>query len=164
MDGALLLIILIPLIVLILLVAILSKASANQQMLESLKNKLGQLKNQLSDIEMQIRDLKTDHEIKRSVETKKDTRLAKPETDSNAIIFPKQERPVPVIEEKTDQAAKNIIPLAQENFATDEGSAAAAKEEQTALNEKLRDVKTDLEKIIGENFANKIGIAVLVLG
>src|SRR5580765_5513091 len=112
MDGALLLVILIPLIVLILLVVILSKASVNQQMLESLKNKLGQLKNQLSDIEMQIRDLKTDHEIKRPVETKKDTGLAKPEKDSGAAIFPKRERPVPVIEEKTDQPAVNVIPPA----------------------------------------------------
>ncbi|MDP4263391.1 MAG: DUF2339 domain-containing protein [Bacteroidota bacterium] len=158
MDGIIVLVILIFIVSFILLIIILGKVSSNQQSFDSLANKLNQLRDQLYDLGMQIKDLKNKEVIK-IPEIKKEPvqPIIKRETIAEPAIIPKAEKPAVVNEKQTGKAEIPVSPAIQKEeaipdlFSSFPGTPVA-------------DDKTDWEKFIGENLANKIGIAVLVLG
>jgi uncharacterized membrane protein len=163
MDGIVVLIILIPAIFFILLIVILGKVSSNQETITSLFRKLSQLSDQLSDIEMRLKGLKNDDAIKTT------TPEFKKETDPPAI---KRETTVITVKEKpvviTEKQSTEIPALQKEETIPEKVAATSAddtiKQKPSPVPEIVRENKTDWEKFIGENLANKIGIAVLVLG
>jgi uncharacterized membrane protein len=162
MEGLMLLVILIPLAFFILLFVILSKISSNQETLDVLRKRLGQMKDQLSDLDKQLKELKTHQEIER-VTGEQET---KPKTDVQAIDKPGQEPPI--IENRAWRPGKTFAHEEKESIPAKQPvipSPVVAKEESTLIEvEEKETTRTDWEKFIGENLANKIGIAVLVLG
>lgn len=158
MDGLILLVILVPLVYLILLITILSRTGEQRQLLESLYDELRQLRKQVNELN------KVPNEEKPSQDTtvKKETIVQeKPliPLQKTAITRPQPEKPLrtppPVpVEPKKIQEEKKEEPV---KFSK---QAPVPVELETHLVSNHR----DLEKFIGENLANKIGIAVLVLG
>jgi len=168
MDGLILLIILIPVIYFILLIAILNKTSAQQQSLDSLKNILSQVREQLYDLDRRIKDLAVREFSKPSPsETKKERSqenpiAPQPEPEASKLVLP-EEIPAITLEPLYETQEKPAIP---EEILKEKITALAEeeKEEPVLLQSKTVRPKTDWEKFIGENLANKIGIAILVLG
>ncbi|MBL7743942.1 MAG: DUF2339 domain-containing protein [Chitinophagaceae bacterium] len=176
MDGAIFLIILLPLIYLLLLLVILGKSSSQQQSLESIKSVLNQLRDQLYDIDRRVKELSREEKIKTTIpEIKQEAskESAKPAiTPEPVFIKPEEEKPLEFREEVIEmiEAAAYVDTQEMKNFSerntSDETMAdAAVPKKELAIPEKnITADKTDWEKFIGENLANKIGIAVLVLG
>jgi uncharacterized membrane protein len=157
MDGVIFLIILVPLTIVILLIIIASKSSANQESLQSVTHKLNRVQSQLSDIKAQLKDLKLERgttlipEIKKKVEVEKPVRPEVP-------TIPKQEqpevtKPAPQKEQANEIRQEQVTSIDQ-----------PAQKPLPAADKEMKEASTDWEKFIGENLANKIGIAVLVLG
>lgn len=160
MDGIVFLIVLVPIIFLILLIAILSKSSLNQQILLSLKNKLDELSHDLSGLEKEIKELKIDTKIKQpGAEEKRESRP----TPTTPPIFETKE---PFVEKKIWRPIKVADPadkeLPQEPVV--KRPDASKEPPEAVMEEEIKTTQTDWEKFIGENLANKIGIAILVLG
>ena len=164
MDGLILLVILIPLVYLILLLVILGKSSSQQESLDSIKNILNQVRNQLSDLDRRVKDLKNEEPIKQVITKEVVQETVKPEPVADKMIVPEKETPVVIIEKPVMVPEIIVSPVEQQQAiqekipAADPGKPASEKFSPTWAK------KTDWEKFIGENLANKIGIAVLVLG
>jgi uncharacterized membrane protein len=162
MDGLILLVILIPLVYLILLLVILGKSSSQQESLESLKNMLTQVRNQLSDLDRRVKDLKKEEQAKPVIPKEVVQEPVKPVADK--MIIPENEKPVVVIERPVIKPEIIVPPVEQQQPVQEkipiEGPGKPASEKFSPAWAK----KADWEKFIGENLANKIGIAVLVLG
>lgn len=135
---------------LILIIFLLLKTSANQETLAHLKAKLNIISDQLEDLKKQ------------------------PVKDK-----PEEKKPSVVIEEKIIIVEQPVIPdppatkhkAAERPVAVSEPVEAFDKEgfDERKLEEYIKPIgkkneNKDIEKFIGENLANKIGIAVLVLG
>ncbi|MEO5563590.1 MAG: DUF2339 domain-containing protein [Chitinophagaceae bacterium] len=146
MDALIVLLILFPLIFLILLLLIHSKASAQQEVLREVRKKLDDVSQQLSDMQFD---------------------LQKKERPQEKIIIAEKEEiipevkpyvpPTPVVEIKKGPLQEEVPVLQTLQQEIDERK---YTEESKSFFKK----NTDMEKFIGENLANKIGIAVLVLG
>lgn len=154
MDGSFILLILIPVVFLILLVAILSRSAANHESLQSIKRFLSQVRDQLHDLDNEIRELRNENQQLRDMAPKPSAEAA--ETKATMAVKkdevpPSAETPEPI--SISDELEKIILPTQRA------AESLSAREE---IHEKER--QTDWEKFIGENLANKIGIAVLVLG
>jgi uncharacterized membrane protein len=156
MAGIIILVILVPVIIIILLAGIHSKTSTQQALLESLNEKLSKLNDRLNELSKRETEKKQSDEIKAEV--------VKEETARPAMQFPKIPEPVPVIiREKAGQ--KPVIVSAAENKKPDtKQEELAAIEENLFAFTKPKEKKADLEKFVGENLTNKIGIAILILG
>lgn len=164
MDGLILLIILIPVVFLFLLITILSRSGEQRRLLESLYDKIKQLSNEVSSLSKELKE-------------NKETPPLKPffkEAPAKTII---KEEPIaeqPVIEKEIIKDPVVVIP----ERVWEEKIVVATPSITEPGMEELVDIKpvpkykpgyepkkeTDIEKFIGENLANKIGIAVLVLG
>ncbi|MEJ0104687.1 MAG: DUF2339 domain-containing protein [Bacteroidota bacterium] len=169
MTGLIILLILVPIIILFLLISINSKTSAQKELIDSLNEKMNHLTDQFSDLA----------KILKEQEQKIPEKVFRKENIEKTII-PVSETPeeIPAREIKPPPEKKIIIeikpaPLPEEKIIPKQ----AAKEETSAITEFMpvtgknigwRDNwlqnNPDLEKFIGENLANKIGIAILVLG
>jgi uncharacterized membrane protein len=164
MDGLILLVILIPLVYLILLLVILGKASSHQESLDSIKNILNQVRNQLSDLDRRVKDLKKEEVIKPDLPKELVQETVKPEAVADKVIVPEREKPVVIVEKPVTASEITVAPYIQKETVTEQ---IPIPEQEKAVTEKFSpswNKKTDWEKFIGENLANKIGIAVLVLG
>lgn len=169
MDGLILLIILIPLVYLLLLVVILSKTSSQQESLESVKKILSQVRDQLYDLDKRIGDLKKEEPVETVSQNEKKEAIERPplvpEPISPTIIVTEEKIPEteqleathesPVITQQ-EPVVEEILIQESINFKKEEPIPSSVKETYQS--------KTDWEKFIGENLANKIGIAILVLG
>jgi uncharacterized membrane protein len=172
MDGLIILLILIPVIFLIFLVAILSKASLNQQTLDAVKSKLDQLRDQLYDLETQMKDLTIARETDRIIAPpkKEDGEThEKPATTTETIPKTAEEEQVPVEERKIWRPGKIFVAEDREEFIpskehVEQAAGTLHSEAPPPAGETPVHTETDWEKFIGENLANKIGITVLVLG
>ena len=158
MTGLIILLILIPIVFLILLIAILNRTSEQQKLTESLYDRIKNLSDQVTGLSKEIKDLK------RPVETK-------PVAEERPI--PKSAPPLPVVvrqEEKKPEIKRDIEPAINKpepvitTFGSNNKTTIAPVTEKSKVAEPFIKRETDLEKFIGENLANKIGIAVLVLG
>jgi uncharacterized membrane protein len=155
MTGLIILIILIPLVFLILLITILNKTTTQQQLLESLYDKIKELKDEINILSKQSKEQPgkkiAQHVFKEDIpqpapENKPISKITTPEP---AVVITETffSKETTIIEEK-----KPISPGAQKPGG-DKG-----------WWDRWLENNPDLEKFIGENLANKIGIAVLVLG
>ena len=162
MDGLILLVILIPLVFLILLLTILNRTGEQRRLLESLYDKIKQLNNEVFSLSKELKGQKEDIPVKPVFK----------ETPGKIIITEKLvvEEPLPAEPIKE----KPIIPQPAlvEKFVTDKPVVEEIKTQEPVeviiaggyQQNQQSEKNTDIEKFIGENLANKIGIAVLVLG
>jgi uncharacterized membrane protein len=167
MDGLIFLIVLIPIVYLILLLVIVGKSSSQQESLDKVNRKLQQLSDQLTNLDSAIKDLKKGREIKSPVpETPKETvqPVIKHEPIPDPVFVQPKETPVVIIEKQPALVEATVIPFIQKEEGPEEKDILI--KEKTAMETAYVSwsKKADWEKFIGENLANKIGIAVLVLG
>lgn len=158
MDGLILLVIL---VLVIILLTILNRTGEQGRLLESLFDKIKQLTSEVSTLSKELKEKKTD------------TSTVKPvykETPAKVVITEKsagQESPPVSAKEKVivpePVPAEKITAIPPETGTTKEKEVAIADavDKHPLMQPKP---ETDIEKFIGENLANKIGIAVLVLG
>ena len=155
MTGLVILLILIPLAAIVLLITILGRTSEQQKLTESLYDRIKHLSEEIAGLTKEIKNLKQPVETKSIVVEEKTIQKVAP-TPPIANSPAKEEiKPVsaPAIK-NTGQAA---IEMKKDQ------NVSQAKEPSKVFNPVLK-TETDLEKFIGENLLNKIGIAVLVLG
>ena len=159
MEGLLLLVILVPVIFLFLILILLSRIGEQRRLLEALYDKFGQLGGEISSLTNELRQQKAPAEMKPvppvTVPEPPVVRPAAATPPPVEVPEPPVAIPTPVsitIEEKiTVEIKQEPIPEPSDAFKD-----YAPYPEETS--------KRDIEKFIGENLANKIGIAILVLG
>jgi uncharacterized membrane protein len=142
MDGLTILLILVPII---LLLTVLNRMGEQKRLMESLYDKIRDLNNELSNLTKEVR------EQPKAASSKE--QLTRP-TITPVI-------PLPVEEKKQEQEEKPIPVLPKVSFKEETETPGPSLQKEK---EKTQKRNTDIEKFIGENLANKIGIAVLVLG
>ena len=155
MDGLIILLIIILLTPLILLIILLSRTSEQQKLTESLYDRLKNLNDQITGLTKEIKDLKQPITTKPVVEEKPVQKFATPPP----VITSKEEEIKPAVqpEIKKPEPVRTVIEIKEEVTIVE------VKENPKVIKPVIKK-ETDLEKFIGENLANKIGIAVLVLG
>ena len=168
MDGLIFLIVLIPIVYLVLLFIIIGKSSSQQQSLDQLNRKLQQLSDQLINMNSDIKDLKKGGEIKLPIsETSIEVTQAavKFEPFADPVIIKPEVKPAGITEKQTTSAEPPVASAIQKEKVADKKDLTVETEEtqRESASASWRK-KADWEKFIGENLANKIGIAVLVLG
>lgn len=156
MGGIIVLVILIPVIFLFLLVTILNRSGEQQRLLESLYDKIRGLTGEVASLTKELREQKK----------------------GNPVIHQQEEKAVPVMPNPVSlsETIKKEEPFAASPTLPEllKGET-ANKEQETRKNENVKPYvpaffsqqkkeNTDIEKFIGENLANKIGITILVLG
>ncbi|MBS1653421.1 MAG: DUF2339 domain-containing protein [Bacteroidetes bacterium] len=163
MDGIIIgLLILIPFIYLVLLLAILNRTSSLHKLTEVLYDKIKELNNKVSALSQ---------EVKKPAETT----IQKTETINETIVKteiiekvePVEEiKPIPVPEPEKETPVASIpeIKKIQPEIITPQKVPAHQPAPKQSWWETWLQKNPDMEKFIGENLANKIGIAVLVLG
>ena len=158
MTGLIILLIVILLIPFVLLILILNRSSEQQRLTESLYDRIKDLSDQIAGLSKEIKNFKQPAESKPVVaEEKPIQKIATPPP----VITPKEEKireenPVIETEIKKQEPAKTATGIKEEII--------VEVKEQPKFFKTVSKKETDLEKFIGENLANKIGIAVLVLG
>ncbi|MBL7752231.1 MAG: hypothetical protein JNN29_12665, partial [Chitinophagaceae bacterium] len=158
MGLLILLAILVPVTFLILLLMIYSRVNENRDLLQFIEKRLRKIEEQKDVLTKTVE--KTDTLVK--PETREEPVIATPST----VIPASTIEPVPIIVKEEIIEEEEFTPV-QENDPAPLPSFSSFSE---ALKEKTRQVHSpsqkerDLEKFIGENLANKIGIAILVLG
>ena len=162
MDGLILLVILIPLVFLILLITILTRTGEQRRLLESLYDKIKQLNNEVSSLSKELKKQKEDIPAKPIFK----------ETPGKIIIAekPVDNEPLPAESIKEKPIITEPVPV-EKAAAVKPATGEIKKQEpvEVIIAQEYQQVRqpekdTDIEKFIGENLANKIGIAVLVLG
>ncbi|MBI5857981.1 MAG: DUF2339 domain-containing protein [Sphingobacteriales bacterium] len=161
MGGLILLVILAILIFIVLPLGILVKAGEQRRLLESLYDSIKDLKNDVATLSKEVRDVEVISKIRvLKNETPEIMTSQKPVAEEKPVSIPVQQP-----EEVTELIGKKekFMPqLADEREIAEEMvELMASAATQSGIRSKKH---TDLEKFIGENLANKIGIAVLVLG
>ncbi|MES1222489.1 MAG: DUF2339 domain-containing protein, partial [Bacteroidota bacterium] len=163
MDG---LIVLLLIVFLIILIKLLNRTSSQKELLESLNKKVNYLNEQLSVLSKNIQSKQ--EPVKEIIE----------EVIKKTVVIESQPRPQESIKEIIPVSEEKIIieqkqePFFEEKIISDEKKenipAARASLEQPVPEmtwwEKWVQNNPDIEKFIGENLANKIGIGILVLG
>lgn len=153
MTGLIILLILILLTPLILLIVILNRTSEHQRLTEALYNHIKTLNNEIAGLAKEIKNFKLPIETKTTIIEEKPIQKA---ATPPPIIIPKDGiKPIPEINKP--EPVKPVIEIKEEITIVE-------VKEQRNIFEPVLKKETDLEKFIGENLANKIGIAVLVLG
>ena len=159
MTGLIILLILIPLAFFVLLITILSRTSEQQKLSESLYDRIKHLSDEIATLTKEIKNLKRSGEATPIGSEEKPVQKASPPPP--VIISPpkevKREEIKPVSAPNLEKAGHTAIETKKERIITD------VKEPSKTIYPVLK-TETDLEKFIGENLLNKIGITVLVLG
>ncbi|HKZ64735.1 MAG TPA: DUF2339 domain-containing protein [Chitinophagaceae bacterium] len=175
MTGLIILVILIPVVFLILLITILNKTTAQKDLVEILSDQVKELNSLVDGLSRQLKDQK---EEKPANPIFKEA-VQKPFFETPPI----KEQPAadikPIAEIPKTPVQKELIPetpfIKEKIFAEEKPAGQTVeKPRQPVLQtspaneqnwwDKWIQNNPDLEKFIGENLANKIGIAVLVLG
>lgn len=153
MSALIFLLVLILGILLVLLISVSTKVTGNQQLLKSMKEELAKLTLKMQELSRELQDKKPEEKI--TLHHKKETPPAVTTISlSEPVTFP-AEPPAP-LPEKTKEKA---IPLPRYESFPEE------IDERKYTEPQFRQEKNrDIERFIGENLTNKIGIAVLVLG
>lgn len=145
MGGLILLIILVPLIFLIILLTLLNRTAEQGKVLDALYDRIKQLNSEIVSLTREIRE----HQ---PIRDRPPVQEREPEKKVVPITPKAETKPEPVAAE-TEPVFQEAVPQKVEQSLSAGRSA-----------KKIHKEHTDLEKFIGENLANKIGIAVLVLG
>ncbi len=159
MTGLIILLILIPLAFFVLLITILNRTSEQQKLTEALYDRLKQLSGEFSHLAKEIGRLKL--QSRERTDEAEEKPIQEPTPTPPVITSIKEEktepvRPVFTIEKVQPETDRPVFELKEEVDANDSNP-------PQIVNPALKPA-TDIEKFIGENLANKIGIAVLVLG
>jgi uncharacterized membrane protein len=159
MDGLIILLLLVPVVFLILLLSILSRSGEQRRLLESLYDKVKDLTNEVAHLHKELKEKKP------SPATESVKPLWK-EDQKEAEIPSLPLEPVPVIKKEPVAAQPAPVIAGDEKVVTTEKESIVQKipPAYTMPQPKQARQNKDIEKFIGENVANKIGIAVLVLG
>ena len=158
MTALIFLLILIPLIAFIILVIILNRTAEQQKLTESLYHRIKSLNEDITALTKEVRTLKQPIETKNIVVEEKP--VQKTFIPPPIIVTPKEEKKEevkPVVPEIKKLEPQPVIEIKREEIIVE-------KKETPKTFIPSRKPETDIEKFIGENLANKIGIAVLVLG
>lgn len=155
MDGLILLLILIPIVFLLLLISILNRSGEQKRLLESLYDKIKELSKEVAGLNKEIQQ-------------QKETGIPKPIIAEEKPVAPAV-KPIPPVEEKKKEfTAKPFTPASVYRESSQKREPETVRQVITPVASsptgKAGKKNTDIEKFIGENIANKIGIAVLVLG
>ena len=159
MTGLILLLVLIPVVFFILLINILNKTSSQKELLESLNKKINELNNRLTELSKNMQgNTVPEKEIGKPVVERPQPVSEVPEPVKQIIPAPKivvEEKPKPGFEVKS-----------KATYVEDHHPPTLTQppEAKKGWWEKWIENNPDIEKFIGENLANKIGIAILVLG
>src|SRR5258705_3060468 len=155
MTGLIILLILIPIVIFILLVTILSRSSEQQKLTESLYDRIKFLSEDIAALTKEIRNLKQPVETKNiTVEEKPVQKTATPPPITTTPKEEKKEEIKPVyIPEIKKQELQPVIEFKRKEVIVE-------KKEPPKIIVPSPKQGTDIEKFIGENLANKIGIAV----
>lgn len=157
MEGIIFLIALIPIAIIILLIILLNRSSDQQRLTEALYDRIKQLNNEIAGLSKEIKNLKQPEDGKTIVKEKEVLQKA---TQPHPVIAttPKEEiKPIIQPEVRKPEPVAAFIEIKKEEIIVE-------KKEPPKIIAPVQKTETDLEKFIGENLANKIGIAVLVLG
>ena len=165
MTALIFLLILVPLIAFIILVIILNRTVEQHKLTESLYDRIKSLNEDITALTKEVRTLKQPIETKNIVVEEKP--VQKTFVPPPIIITPKEEKKV-----QKDSLGEEVKPVVPEINKLEPQPIIEIKLKETIVEKKetpksfipSRKPETDLEKFIGENLANKIGIAVLVLG
>jgi uncharacterized membrane protein len=163
MTGLIILLILVPVI---LLFSINKKTSAQKELIDSLNKKINHVSDQLYELTKTLKERELQPKEpgfkKENVEKSiSETPLKPAETPQYEIKTPVEKIPEPIAEKKTE-----ILINAEDD-------APVISEEEKDIHTQTEKISwwgnwlqnnPDMEKFIGENLANKIGIAILVLG
>ena len=160
MTGLIVLLILIPLIFLVLLITILTRTTEQQKLTETLYDRIKNLSDEIAGLSKEIKNLNNPSgEAKSTIIEQKP--IQKAATPPPVIAVTKEEKkeviPAAEPEVRKPEIPKVVIEVKREEIIVE-------VKEQSKFFEPVLTKETDLEKFIGENLANKIGIAVLVLG
>lgn len=159
MTGLIILLILIPLAVFVLLITILNRTSEQQKLSESLYDRIKHLSDEIAGLTKEIKNLKQSAEVNPIVREERPVQKAAPAPP--IIITPPKENKREDIKPVIAPDLRKPQPMATET--KKERTSADVKEPSKTIYPVLK-TETDLEKFIGENLLNKIGITVLVLG
>ena len=155
MDGLILLLILIPVI---LLIIILNRSGNQGRLLESLHDKIKKLTAEVSVLSKELKEKNAGLTPKVPVEKETTVKIPVSEKPVSKEVSP----PKPIQE-------KIIIAESAEKKSASPGTAERAEKTNNNVSKSSSPTEqpsasSDIEKFIGENVANKIGIAVLVSG
>ena len=158
MTGIIVLIILVPIVLFSLLLILVSRSSEQQRLTESLYDRIKKLSDQVAGLSNEIKDLKKPVE-ERIVTPEKETKQKATPSPAPVIVTSKEEiKPVVQPDIKKTEPVLPKVDIKIEEPTT------WKKKDPRIINPSTTKSPADLEKFIGENLANKIGIAVLVLG
>ncbi|MBL7731192.1 MAG: DUF2339 domain-containing protein [Chitinophagaceae bacterium] len=161
MDGLILLTILSLLVFFVLLATLLNRTGAQKQLLESLYEKISQLSREVSSLSKELREKKEDKVVKPLEETPPVLAAKKEIITAVKEIIPEQ----PEVKTATPEMITPVIPVPETTgSAKQPESEVISSEPGKPVYELPAQEERDIEKYIGENLANKIGIGVLVLG
>ncbi|MCX6316354.1 MAG: DUF2339 domain-containing protein [Bacteroidetes bacterium] len=147
MEVILVLAFLFPIVITVLLVSLLFRGSEQQRLLESLNNKITLLNDEVSGLSKKLR------EQKEPVKEKEVYPEPSPVVETAPVVpVVKEEKIIPIPVEKPDPEIEDVV-IPPNDYEFPAADHRATKKSSG-----------DIEKFIGENLANKIGIAVLVLG
>lgn len=165
MDGIIVLIILLPVVFLFLLITLLSRSGEQKRLLEDLYDKVNELSGEIKNLRQHQkqesftpppRPVIPPLLVYKKEEEKPIPQVSVPEPAPVPIEEPVPEpAPIPVLPQAVSPGLPELLK-----------PTAAAVESQASYQPEFIPEKEerDYEKFIGENIANKIGIAVLVLG
>lgn len=160
MTGLIILLILIPIAFFILLITLLNRSSEQQKLTESLYDRIKHLSEEIAGLSKEIKNLKQPAEPKpATVEEKPVHRTVTPPVKVTSQIDEQKEEIKPIITPGIEKR-EPIKPVLEDKSTGVKIEAGKTPGSPAPILKK----ETDLEKFIGENLANKIGIAVLVLG
>jgi uncharacterized membrane protein len=157
--------IIIVLTLIVLIIVIINNNSKNRHFLELLIDSVGILQKEIRDLKKGIQPLSIEDEARWAPKPVTPAPpIGRPQAPKDPVpdIIPRhqppppvnQEQPRPAMQEKIAPVERAITPLPPP----------AVKEPEESWSDKWLRNNSDLEKFIGENLINKIGIAVLVLG
>jgi uncharacterized membrane protein len=152
MNGILLLVAFIILIY--FLVTILNRSQEQRRLLESLHDKIKQLRGDVTELSSKLKEGK---KVERTSDTVTVKQLEEKKKDAVTPPVIELDEIVAAIE-----SVEQATPVAETTAAIQPVPVTSSQPRPVSSNKKKND--TDIEKFIGENLANKIGIAVLVLG
>jgi uncharacterized membrane protein len=156
MVALIVLIVLVPIVILGLLVSILNKTSTQQDLLRTISERLRDLNTQVQELAKELKGQK---------QPPASEQLYKEIIEKPVQVFspPFKKEPVEKIETKEPLAEVPAKPVMSESK-TESVIPKQREEQEPGWWDTWLQNNPDLEKFIGENLANKIGIAVLVLG
>lgn len=157
MGGLILLVILVPVAIIILLLTLHNRASEQKELLNSLHDKINRLNNEVTKLTAAQKTTRVETAEPPLYEKKIPDPVIpeKPVPEEKIIPVPETVQPVmpPAIPDKPVPVYEtDAPPVSEKSFNWSPAGASKPGQEK------------DIEKFIGENLANKIGIAVLVLG